>query len=1030
MPRRLMSVLDMRPGEGAVVSLLIAHSFFLGIGIVLFETAASGIFLHRFPAESLPLAFLGAAVCVPATGLLYSRAQRLVSPPVLWVGSLVFLLLVQLALVGLLHLTSAAWPALLMMALTFVMSAIAALEFWGLAGRILDLRQAKRLYGLIGAGEISAGIVGGFAVSLLLRAVSLTTLLLIAAGGIALCLVFLIRILRSRDTSGTEEDDEEPLPGGLLGLVRSIASDRYILIIGGLYLVYSLSHDTVDYLNLVQIQGRLGGSSEELAAFIGVLYSVRQIVVLVARTLLAGRLLARFGLGTALSATPTLVVVAAVGMVVAALLGPSAGLLFWPVIGLKITERTFWNTMGKPAILVAYRPLTQKRRDRAQLFIETIVEPVSTGLAGAILLLLANLLGGLSPGARSAGVAVFLTLTASAWLFMARRLRTAYTGVVVTALRRGTLHSVVVRLDAATIADLGRWLRNSKAADTIYILGVMEESLDRARFTLALEGLLDHPDPEVRADVLARVERLAIERLAGPISAALDRETSPRVRAALLRALAALGEAGMLERITPFLDDADPLLRRSALVALLKYNGVAGVLAAGNRLLQLMGSKEATDRRIAAEVVGEVGVHAFYHPLRALLADADPEVRGAAIRAAGALAHPRLWPDLVADLARPILWKQASDALARGGDGAVAALADALDGDGATRAVRTRVVRTIGRVRGAEAVAVLRRHLFTPLGWMRSEVLAALRELGWRAGDDEQASVEEILRREVALAAVANATLIDLGDGEDGPGVTLLRRSCEHELARACERALSCLSFINDVDSMRQVRVQLRSGSPERRTFALEVFDNLVERRHRALLLPLLEGHAREPLHRKLAAHFPEPLVGRDARLRLIAEGLPWVTPWMSRFAAHALGTKESEMEQTIQKIMLLKSVEFFSSTDDDVLAELASTLTEVRYKAGDHVIERGKTDACMYIVESGEVRAHIDDKTLSVLGERAVLGEFGALDPQPRSASVTATKDSVLLRIDHATLVDLMAEHIEVAHGIIRYLIRRYGRT
>src|SRR4029079_1606286 len=124
-------------------------------------------------------------------------------------------------------------------------------------------------------------------------------------------------------TSGAGEDDEEALPGGLLGLVRSIASDRYILIIGGLYLVYGLSHDTVDYLQLVSIQGRLGGSSEELASFIGVLYSVRQIIVLVARSLLSGRLLARFGLGAALGATPSLVVVAAAGIALAALFGPS-----------------------------------------------------------------------------------------------------------------------------------------------------------------------------------------------------------------------------------------------------------------------------------------------------------------------------------------------------------------------------------------------------------------------------------------------------------------------------------------------------------------------------------------------------------------------------------------------------------------------------------------------------------------------------------------------------------------------------------
>ena len=93
-------------------------------------------------------------------------------------------------------------------------------------------------------------------------------------------------------------------------------------------------------------------------------------------------------------------------------------------------------------------------------------------------------------------------------------------------------------------------------------------------------------------------------------------------------------------------------------------------------------------------------------------------------------------------------------------------------------------------------------------------------------------------------------------------------------------------------------------------------------------------------------------------------------------------------------------------------------------------MIEHGKLDACMYIIVTGEVRVHDGDVTLVTLGSRRIMGELSALDPQPRSASITALRDSILLRVDHATLVDLIAEHIEVAQGIIRFLIRRYRPT
>lgn len=135
-------------------------------------------------------------------------------------------------------------------------------------------------------------------------------------------------------------------------------------------------------------------------------------------------------------------------------------------------------------------------------------------------------------------------------------------------------------------------------------------------------------------------------------------------------------------------------------------------------------------------------------------------------------------------------------------------------------------------------------------------------------------------------------------------------------------------------------------------------------------------------------------------------------------------------MLKTIEKVLLLKSVEFFSTVEDDLLAELATTLSEVRFAAGETIFERGKVDSSMFVVGSGEVSVH-DDAGAEVarLPARAVFGELAALDPQPRSATVKAVSDTALLRIDHATIVDLMAEHIEVAHGIIRFLIRRYGR-
>jgi CRP-like cAMP-binding protein len=53
-------------------------------------------------------------------------------------------------------------------------------------------------------------------------------------------------------------------------------------------------------------------------------------------------------------------------------------------------------------------------------------------------------------------------------------------------------------------------------------------------------------------------------------------------------------------------------------------------------------------------------------------------------------------------------------------------------------------------------------------------------------------------------------------------------------------------------------------------------------------------------------------------------------------------------------------------------------------------------------------------------------VGELAVLDPDPRSASVTATSDTFLFRIDKEPLDEALADRPEIALGIIRALSRR----
>ncbi len=130
-------------------------------------------------------------------------------------------------------------------------------------------------------------------------------------------------------------------------------------------------------------------------------------------------------------------------------------------------------------------------------------------------------------------------------------------------------------------------------------------------------------------------------------------------------------------------------------------------------------------------------------------------------------------------------------------------------------------------------------------------------------------------------------------------------------------------------------------------------------------------------------------------------------------------------MLSTSEKIIILRTVSLFGETSDSMLIEVASVLKEVVINAGVTIFEYGDHGDAMYIIVDGRVRVHRGGRTLDELGPRMVVGEMSALDPEPRSASVTAIETSRLLRLERAALSRLMANQPDIAAGMIHILCR-----
>jgi CRP-like cAMP-binding protein/HEAT repeat protein len=131
----------------------------------------------------------------------------------------------------------------------------------------------------------------------------------------------------------------------------------------------------------------------------------------------------------------------------------------------------------------------------------------------------------------------------------------------------------------------------------------------------------------------------------------------------------------------------------------------------------------------------------------------------------------------------------------------------------------------------------------------------------------------------------------------------------------------------------------------------------------------------------------------------------------------------------SLEKVLILKTAQIFSEVGDDILAEVAARTEEVRLRKNEVLFNQGDPGTTTYIVAAGHLRIHVGDQWIAEATERAAVGELAALSSEPRTASVTATEDTLLLALDQGSLFELIWDQHEIARGIIRVLVMRLRR-
>ena len=136
--------------------------------------------------------------------------------------------------------------------------------------------------------------------------------------------------------------------------------------------------------------------------------------------------------------------------------------------------------------------------------------------------------------------------------------------------------------------------------------------------------------------------------------------------------------------------------------------------------------------------------------------------------------------------------------------------------------------------------------------------------------------------------------------------------------------------------------------------------------------------------------------------------------------------SKELTMYSTLEKTIILKSVELFKSIPAENLSKVAQITEEVKYSKDEPIFSEGDYGDSLFIVVDGEVKIDIGIQELAMLKKGACLGEMALLDDEPRSADATIKEESTLFKIEREGFYEVMAGQSVIMQGIIKLLTGR----
>lgn len=1058
MLRKIFSRLNVKPEEERQVIFLLVIGFFQGAFLVTYQISAEALFLNKLP-HLLKEAILISGGFGMITTALFSYLQNKVSFARLAVGNLLLISIITIGIYLLYFNTSGLnqeYVIFTMFAMIGPFTAVILLGFWGVFGRLFNLRQSKRIIGWIDTGQLTAAIIATVSIPLLGALIPETINFLGISGvSILLAMITLLGITLKYDLKKAEIDvgiktDANP---NLSNKKTSLFRDNYVWLLSS-FLIFSMITFTFIQFSFQSVAALQFTQENDLRDFLAQFHLGYLLLGFILQTFVNDKIIGGYGLKVALFILPIVVGFFTICSILAGYIfgtspieAPSTFIWFFLFISItRLFNYSLRDALENPTFKLFFMPLDNKTRFDIQTKVEGVVNETSRLIAGTVILLLS-----LVSFFELIHYTYATILLIIGYTFVIGRLYNQYRMKIKLKLERQQASSESEESHRIVMAKfLDKLLSKALPHKAIFLFNLLERISPKSVGS-SINKLMNHKSTKVRDFAQERMNEIkglsVSDKYVIQIANNVEEDTSDKK---------------MVEGFD-----------------------LEGLLETGNitkrRISTLAKSEVSEDRQYVAELLGNSTEEENISYLMELLHDNDHKVRMAAINASEKNYNDEIIFGLIENLHHPIFGNQAQNALVKIGAKGMSTMDTAFYRTGQNFAVMRKILQIYGQIGGNMATKFLWNKIDYPDKILVSEALISLGECNFKANIGQVSRIKyaiEFDAEDIAWNLAAITEVDPVGNGK------LLIDALVEENRHDLEHIYMLLGMLYDRRSIQLVKENVESGTAEGVTYAVELLDVFLSEDLKRIIIPLIDDISYTEAARKLEVFYPrESLDAKRVLKFLINRDYNQTNRWSKACAIYQIGFYKLEeysydvianifnqdllvlevsawalfnmspelYYENIQrldkatklhldsifvkismdrhnktllydKVLFLKKLKLFEGISGLILSEIADSIDEVFLADQDNIVLEHNWNNYFYIVFQGSVNLIRDDNVKMEINEGEFIGEFINSSNSENPNLIMANSETILYKIRKSDFYELLSENLPFAQQVVSY--------